>query len=488
MQRLGRYQLEEQLGQGGMAVVWRARDTHVGRLVAVKVPAAGLLHDPAARARFQREIALAGQLQHPRIVPIYDVNIDSDPPFLVMPLLPGGSLAARLKTGPLTLGAALRILHQVAQGLDAAHQHGIVHRDLKPSNILFDPLGDACLADFGISRALDVNQQITRTGVMGTPAYMSPEQLRDGPLDGRADQYGLGIVAYEMLTGRLPFEGSTAQIIQQHLTSPLPGPGEALAAGLREVLARATAKTAEARYPTAGAFAVALEQASREPAGPETALPPLPPLPASLEPVPVAPPPDRMTATVGGAHTPLPTPPAKPDAPSPDYVGRLYSDGRRAMDAADWETALQLLEQVVTLEPGYRDVARLLERARQHTRQPAISPARPTVIVSSLDPGATASRSAQPPATKPAKPLDGLPPTRPASWRPAGLNRRAAIAGVALFGLASILACVGLFSILAGNDQLLAPTALATSSAPPSRRQCYRLPVARQPPFMRLKP
>jgi serine/threonine-protein kinase len=497
MQRLGRYELEEQLGQGGMAVVWRARDTHVGRQVAVKVPAAILLHDPAARARFQREIALAGQLQHPRIVPIYDVNIDSDPPFLVMPLLPGGSLTQRLKTGPLLLADALRVTAQIAQALDEAHRHGIIHRDLKPSNILFDQRGDAALADFGISRALSVNQEITRTGVMGTPAYMSPEQLRDGPLDGRADQYGLGIVAYEMLIGRLPFEGSTAQIIQQHLSSPLPGLGDQLPAGLRAALARATAKTAEARYPSAGAFAAALEQASREPAGPEsarreTALPPLPPLPAPLEPIPTTLPPGRITATVGDAHGALPA----SETPSPNYLGRLYSDGRRALEAGDWEKAQQLLEQVAVLQPGYRETDQLLERVRAELGQPPIPqanytpgrPPAPTKTQPKPPPvaGATkaspinqnrAARQAVKPSSR-TQPRGGLAPKR-STLRPVWLTRRMILL---LAGLLAVPILIGAFALLAlgldvfGGGQ--ASTATATNTQPTATEPAATQPLA----------
>src|SRR5258708_3525685 len=222
MRRLGRYEVVDELGRGGAAIVYLARDTVTDRAVAVKVLAPHLPRQDDLLARFQREIKLAVQLEHPHIVPIFDVGVEDDQPYIVLRLLTGGSLADRIQYGPLAVNSALDILRQVASALDAAHARKIIHRDVKPANILFDQAGTAYLADFGISKALDATVTPMNSWAVGTPAFMSPEQLRGQPIDARTDEYALGIVAFTMLTGNLPYEGTTAHIITQQLVEPLP--------------------------------------------------------------------------------------------------------------------------------------------------------------------------------------------------------------------------------------------------------------------------
>jgi hypothetical protein len=268
MPKLGRYETIEELGRGGTSVVYRARDTATDREVAVKVLSSHLLQDPDLLARFEREIKLAVRLEHPHIVNILDVGTEGQYPYIVMRLLAGGSLSDRIRQGPLSAADTVRILQEVASALDEAHRLNIVHRDLKPSNILFDQRGTAYLADFGVARLMDSADSLTASaGVVGTPAYMSPEQLKGQPVTGLADQYALGLVGFQALTARLPFEGTTAQMILQQLQEPLPSVrryNAGLSPNFERVLARATAKDPAARYATTSEFAAALAAAAAE--------------------------------------------------------------------------------------------------------------------------------------------------------------------------------------------------------------------------------
>ena len=273
MPKLGRYETLEELGRGGTSVVYRARDTATEREVAVKVLSSHLLHDAGLRARFEREIKLAVRLEHPHVVPILDVGAEGEFPYIVMRLLGGGSLVDRLRAGPLSVAETVRVVTQVASALDEAHRLHIVHRDLKPSNILFDRAGVAYLADFGVAKPLDSDTLLTASaGVVGTPAYMSPEQLLGKKVTGLADQYALGLVAFQALTARMPFDGTTAQMIIQHLQEPLPSVRKFnadLSPAFERVLARATAKEPTSRFATASEFAAALAVAAAGSAPPQ---------------------------------------------------------------------------------------------------------------------------------------------------------------------------------------------------------------------------
>ncbi|NTW01336.1 MAG: serine/threonine protein kinase [Oscillochloris sp.] len=262
--RLGRYEIRAELGRGGMARVYRAIDTLLQRPVAIKVLAAQLSMDPEFVQRFEREARTAANLRHPGIVTIYDVGEQDGLYFIAMEFIDGRTLHSILdEQSTLGLGYAVSILDPVAKALDFAHAQGAVHRDVKPHNIMIDTTGRVVLTDFGIAQTPDADsQRLTRTGVfMGTPEYISPEQAEARRVDGRSDLYSLGVVAYEIITGRVPFSGATPQLIVSHAQLPPPPPTSVLAylpSELDVVLARALAKRPESRYPSGSALVEAL--------------------------------------------------------------------------------------------------------------------------------------------------------------------------------------------------------------------------------------
>jgi eukaryotic-like serine/threonine-protein kinase len=220
-----RYELRDRVGQGGAGTVWRGHDRALDRAVAVKLLHADLAEDPDAGARFRTEATAAAKLTHPNAVLVYDLGRDGDDDYLVMELVEGVNLGDVLRDGPLPGGLAAHVGAQVASALGTAHQAGIVHRDVKPGNVLLTGDGVAKLADFGIARALGaVTARLTRTGmVLGTARYLAPEQLRDDPIDARADVYALGLVLHEALSGRPPFgEGNAVEVAARRLTTSLP--------------------------------------------------------------------------------------------------------------------------------------------------------------------------------------------------------------------------------------------------------------------------
>jgi serine/threonine-protein kinase len=258
----GRYTLERDLGQGGMALVFLARDLRHDRKVAIKVLRPEISAEIGAE-RFLREIKMAAGLTHPHILPVHDSGEACGLLFYVMPNMEGSSLRERIDTErQLPLEDALRITREVASALDYAHRNRVIHRDIKPENILFHE-GNAMVADFGIGKALTGSADVTHTGLaVGTPAYMSPEQsLGEQEIDGRSDIYSLGCVLYEMLTGEVPFTGPTAQaIMTKRFVSPVPHVKAMrdVPAGLDEVVMRALARAPVDRYATAALFAEAL--------------------------------------------------------------------------------------------------------------------------------------------------------------------------------------------------------------------------------------
>ena len=222
MQQVGPYRIERELARGGMGVVYAATDSETGARVAVKVCLGLGELEAEARARFEREAQALARLRHPAIVSVHAARFD-DPPYLVQALLPGGSLSERLATGPLPISAALQVVRRVGEALAYAHAQGVLHRDLKPENVLFDDRGQAQLADFGLAGFLS-GERLTQTGaLLGTPAYMAPEQATDAKrVDARADVYGLGALLYACLTGRAPFadRGGVVQTLNALLTQP----------------------------------------------------------------------------------------------------------------------------------------------------------------------------------------------------------------------------------------------------------------------------
>ncbi|KAA0251490.1 MAG: serine/threonine protein kinase [Acidobacteria bacterium] len=260
---LGRYELEALLGQGGMAEVYRARDTSLARTVAVKVIHATHARDPQFLGRFLTEARLVARLEHPGILPVYDFGEEDGLPFLVMQYLEGGTLRERLAGRPIPPALAVSWVAQLAEALDFAHAAGVLHRDVKPANVLVGRGERLALADFGIAKMLESTTGLTSTGmVIGTPVYMAPEQASGKPASPASDRYALAVMAYEVLTGAPPFDGESAlALMHQHVTTPAPLPSSrlpGLTKDLDPVFETALAKRPEARHPTCRAFAEAL--------------------------------------------------------------------------------------------------------------------------------------------------------------------------------------------------------------------------------------
>jgi len=261
LEQIGRYEIRREIGRGGMATVYLAYDPRFKRQVAIKVLPRQFTHDPKYLARFEQEAQMIAGLEHPAIVPVYDFGEQEDAPFLVMRYMPGGSLRERLRGKPLSLEETLAILEQLAPAIDYAHELGIVHRDLKPENVFFDPDGRPYLADFGIARLAEDSKTLT---VVGTPAYMSPEQVEGDEMpDGRADIYALGVMLYEMLTGKAPYEAETpTKQMLAHILKPVPTIQEdnpELPPETQAVIDKVMAKKRDERYRTAAELVAALE-------------------------------------------------------------------------------------------------------------------------------------------------------------------------------------------------------------------------------------
>lgn len=267
LHRIGRYLIKSELGRGGMATVYLAHDPKFKRDVALKVLPREFLHDPTFRTRFEREGQTIGNLEHPAIVPVYDLGEDNGQPFLVMRLLDGGTLTDRLKQGALPPAEIADFLNRLTPALDEAHRQGIVHRDMKPDNIMFDQRGEPFLTDFGIAKLSQGVSTITSRGVViGTPAYISPEQASgEAAIDGRSDIYSLGVILFEMLTGQPPFKATTPiGLIMKHINEPIPALREfnpELPDPCQLVISKVLAKNPAERYNTATALATAFAEA-----------------------------------------------------------------------------------------------------------------------------------------------------------------------------------------------------------------------------------
>ena len=266
------------VAHGGMADVYRATDSVLGRVVAIKVLADRYAADDDFRTRFTREALTAASLSHPNVVTIFDVGEFEGTPFIVMEYLGGGSLADRLREGRVPRDTAIAWLDQAAGALDAAQAAGIVHRDVKPSNLLLDDDGEVHVSDFGIARAA-AHDPLTSTGtILGSSGYMAPEQARGKPATGASDRYALGCVAFELLTGRRPFEAEspTAEAML-HASEPPPRASElepSVPTAVDAVLLRALAKNADARPPSAKSFVSGLREALRDDNAPTRLIPP----------------------------------------------------------------------------------------------------------------------------------------------------------------------------------------------------------------------
>jgi serine/threonine protein kinase len=297
-----RYRLDERVGEGGMATVYRAWDNVLNRAVAVKVLHPHALSE-AERNTFLHEARALARVRHPNVVAIYDAGLAGEQPYLVMELLQGPTLRAGLAYGPLALDESLRIARRLAEALAVAHDQQVLHLDVKPENVIFDEHDEPRLSDFGISRLLDEDHQPNAEGILGTAGYLAPEYLSDQPVDGRADVYGLGVVLYEMLTGHCPFCGDTPtqQVAQQLVVDPAPPEtvNTAVPPRLGQLVMRALARNPAERFASARELAQALRDYQREthqptaalhraeahpPAAPSPADPTLIPAPALSEP------------------------------------------------------------------------------------------------------------------------------------------------------------------------------------------------------------
>ena len=258
-EKVGRYKIKSELGRGGMATVYRAFDPISNREVAIKVLPPEMLHNLVTRARFKRELKLIASLEHPAIVPVYDVGgEDNHQPYFVMRYMSGGSLSEMIRKERFSLRDAALIIERLASALDHAHSKGIIHRDIKPDNVLFDASNNPYLSDFGVAKLTEAAVSATDASAneaMGTAAYLSPEQARGEDVDSRADIYGLGAILYEMLTGEPPYQGNTViGVALQHVNDPVPNvlkirsdlPGE-----VDVIIKTAMAKNRDARYATA---------------------------------------------------------------------------------------------------------------------------------------------------------------------------------------------------------------------------------------------
>jgi serine/threonine protein kinase len=259
-----RYEIEEQIGQGGMTTVYKARDLKANRRVAVKILSPVLLSDQRFLIRFRREVETLQRMHHPNIVPVLDYVDHPQTPCIVMPLLPGGTLHNRIDEGPLSAIEGARIMDQIASALHYAHGHGIIHRDVKPSNVLLDEEGNAYLSDFGLVRLQDVSLNLTGSTVVGTPAYMSPEQCQGIEVDERSDQYSLAVLLFQLATGSLPFNGETPiAVAMQHVNTPLPRPrlrNPRIPAMVEQVLIKALAKHPSQRFDSVDQFNQAFQE------------------------------------------------------------------------------------------------------------------------------------------------------------------------------------------------------------------------------------
>ncbi len=315
------YEVEDEIGRGGMAVVYRARDVRLRRLVAIKVLPPDFAFRPDVRQRFLREAETSAQLSHPNIVPIFSVDERAGMVFFVMGLVEGESLAAMLARQPRPpIDIVRRVLREVADALAYAHSRHVVHRDVKPDNILIErESGRAMVTDFGIARAAEADSRLTVTGVaIGTPAYMSPEQaLGEREVDGRSDIYSLGVVGYQMLVGETPFKASnTPAMMMKHLGEaprPIAERRSDAPSSMRFAVERALAKRPEDRWPDAITFRDALLEGARVDAPrPSQGVPPSSVPAAGAWPGMTAMPQPSWDANPQGALTPFPRYPALP--------------------------------------------------------------------------------------------------------------------------------------------------------------------------------
>ncbi len=278
-QHLGQYRIEARVARGATSTIYKAYQEKLDRYVAVKVLSPHFIDEPGFLDRFHQEARAVARLDHPNILPVYDFDQVGEIVYIVMKYVNTGTLR-NVMSGPLDLPYTIEIVTQVGLALGYAHKQGVVHRDVKPGNILIADGNWALLTDFGLAKMLETNQRLTRTGTgVGTPEYMSPEQAQGKPTDGRADLYSLGVMLYEMLTGRLPFESESGiAVALKHVNDPVKSPCEYrpdLPPALEQVILKALEKDPDQRYPTAEAMLTALTRAASPMLTPEAIVQPV---------------------------------------------------------------------------------------------------------------------------------------------------------------------------------------------------------------------
>ncbi|MEO7912987.1 MAG: protein kinase, partial [Roseiflexaceae bacterium] len=346
--QLGQYKLLEAIGHGGMATVYKAYQESLDRYVAVKVLLAN--RDPQFAARFKREARAIAALQHHNILPIYDYGEQNGLLYFVMQYVDTGVTLHDMLGSPIEPVQALRIIGHVLNALEYAHTRSVVHRDIKPANVLMPSPSWALLADFGIAKLLNDSQRLTMTGfIIGTAAYMAPEQAAGKPIDARTDLYSLGVVLYEMLTGRVPFDAETPMaMLTMHVYDPPPPPrvlNPNLSPLIESVLLRVLEKDPNQRYQSAAAMSADLE---------------------------------RVASHLGRAR------------PS-SQITNLYQTGVEAFEQQRWDVATEQLGRLVALDPNYEDASVLLKAAQselQRATQPRSSVSIPAPIPTPAEPPA----------------------------------------------------------------------------------------------------
>jgi serine/threonine-protein kinase len=491
--KIGQYELRSVLGKGGMATVWRAYQPSLDREVALKLMAAQFSEEESFTKRFNQEARSIARLRHPNILTIYEFGEESGQPFIVTELLDGGTLRDFMRQ-PLDMKQISRILSQVADALDYAHAQGMVHRDIKPSNILMGTqrvFGDrAVLGDFGIVKLLS-NTHLTQTGVgIGTPEYMSPEQASGEPLDGRSDEYSLGIVLYELLTGVTPFKADTPlAVLMGHVNRALPDPRTFrpdLSPEVVGVLKKALAKFPQERYDSAGQFAEAFAQAVANQIMPSV----MAPNSGATE---VASPTAPRPPTSSQQLPPVPTGPltaARPRDGGPVLTSAIAYEFAMQQEAkGNSQAAFETLTDLYKREPNYRDVATRIQNYQAknfqytgaHTLFRSVPPVtseeaetravgaeefkRATQVGPYIPKDPTHQRQAVPNAGQPSGPSS--PPTIPGAGTgitPATKKNNGILIGAGIGAAALVVAAIVLIVVLANGTNPANPTATAQAS------------------------
>ncbi|MDH3349369.1 MAG: serine/threonine protein kinase, partial [Desulfobulbaceae bacterium] len=264
--QLGPYQLNKQMGEGGMATVYKAYQASMDRYVALKILPSHFANDPQFSQRFLQEAKVIAKLEHPNILPVHDFGKSGNYTYLVMRLVEGGCLSDLMHGPPLSFSEINRVISQVGSALDYAHRNGVIHRDIKPANILIDQLGNCLLTDFGVAKMVESSSHLTKTGgILGTPAYISPEQGMGQKIDHRTDIYSLGVILYQMVVGILPYNAETPMaVVIKHIHDPLPPPSQrcpTIPEAIEQVILKALTKKPIDRFDTAGTMVTALDKA-----------------------------------------------------------------------------------------------------------------------------------------------------------------------------------------------------------------------------------